>query len=244
MIKEALELLLGNAVRAAGVSITPINGDPTQVIVSQNGTHIFHDIENYRAHVVNSLDSMLVAIARYCEHGTVWHCEGSVVAVTDDGQRLDSITLPLVRSEQFTALAALKPEGLDQRAMIRLLRHDLANCTDGTLLPLVRKVEFKSGSTSRADIERGHESLGRSVNAAVSISQDLPDLVTVSVPVYKTDGVGGRVPVACSLDVNLQTERFVLTPLPGELQRAMDAVQGVLHAELSTTETPVFYGRP
>lgn len=244
MIKEAFELLLGNAVKAAGVSITPINGDPTQVIVSQNGTHIFHDIENYRTHVVNSLDSMLAAIARYCERGTVWHCEGSVVAVTDDGQRLDSITLPLVKSEQFTALAALKPEGLDQRAMIRLLRHDLANCTDGTLLPLVRKVEFKSGSTSRADIEKGRESLGRSVDAAVSISQDLPDQVTVHVPVYKTHGVNSRVSVVCSLDVNLQTERFVLTPLPGEIQEAIDTAQDTLHAELSTTKTPVFYGKP
>ena len=246
MLAELIDKLTSLGRESAAPKVTELPGGE-KYVVAHGGEVTTHDAPNRRAHECRSLASIQAAIERWCESGTVWHNEVGVVVATDDTDRRDTITLPLIKSEQFSALANLTTDGLDHKAFVRLLRHTFANAGVEHVLNLVRKVTFKRASDGTSDVQHGRESLGRAVEEKVTATSDIPETVRVTVPVYETDGADFQHTIDCSLDINMQSERFVLMPLPGELAKAMQHVQSEISGELNEVAgdaVGVFYGSP
>ena len=217
MLRELFETIAAQAVLAYGPHVHTVEGGESELIVISGEVTSKEPLPNRRQHQFASVEALKSAIGRWCDGGTVWHNEERVVVVFDDLNRRDVGVLPLRRSPQFYLLEKLGKDGLDHRTFIRTLRHDLAYTGVEGLLSLVRKVEFKRHNDGRSDIGHGKESLGRAVEAAVTTTDELPEEVDLSVPLYETEGCAANESVRCSLDIDISTERFSLVPLPGQL---------------------------
>jgi len=215
-----------------------------------------------RGHSVKSLADVVALANRFAADDgkatdtdgppAVWYDENAVVLVIDDdGHRLETATLALETSDVFRVLECLAKTKAkhDQKAFIRLLRVELAGTLDPVvLLEKVRKVRFENGVTTEAVSARQRESMGRSITSQVSTDGgDLPDEVTLSVPVYKTAGERAPVPFRCSVEVDPADGTFRLLPLPDELERVRQvAVARIAERLVDGLEhgTPAYYGSP
>ncbi|MDD4888299.1 MAG: hypothetical protein PHU85_00070 [Phycisphaerae bacterium] len=238
------------AVDASGLKIHPIPGDPDNVIIESGGMREGLALPAaHRAHRVGSLDDFLRACERWGEHGTVWHSEANVTLLIDDEYRRDGVFFPLQFSEQFERLRKLRAEQrLNQVGIIRLLRHDLVGAVPGDLVPLFRKLDFKRRSDGTTNIQHGRESLGRSVEAEVSGTADLPELITADIRVYRSVGIIWKKSVRMTLDVDPANEVFYLCPEPDALEAAIQSTQddiaNTLSAGLVDDPPRIFYGEP
>lgn len=255
---EAIKLIQDTAEKAAAVQVATIPGDPVRVIVSQAGQHKFEELPPPpRKHTVASLSQVVGAVQRFGQGGenddtapTIWHNVAAVVAILEDERRADRVSLALAFSPQFSKLLQLQQENeFDQVEFVRLLRHDFAGCVKPELVPLFRRITFNRRNDGTADLQHGRESLGRSVEAAVTASEDIPEQIAVKCRVYETQGCEWAVTVVCTVDIDTQLAQFSLTPLPGELTIALQAVQEKIGAYLrdaleDNAKIEVFYGSP
>lgn len=181
----------------------------------------------------------------------VWYDECHVVLVLNDtGHRDQLATLTLAESDVFARLAEIRRtrEWFEQKAFVRLLRVELAGTLEPVaLLEKVRKLRWENGVTTSGHVTRQQESLGREIQSKVSAEGELPEEVTLLVPVYKTPGEAGRLPLRCTVDADPALGKLQLLPLPDEVERVRAlAVQSIgmrLVAGLPET-IPAYYGRP
>ncbi len=262
MLSEALEALFDLARQAAAPKKLE-TGDPRQVRYAVNGEVVAFGTEPApRKHHAKSLADVVNLANRFAaptpggdpadNRPVVWFDESAVVLVIDDqGHRVETATLALETSDVFRVLEGLAKTKakLDQKAFVRLLRIDLAGTLDPVvLLEKVRKVRFESASTTDVAVSRQRESLGRSITSqATTDGGDLPDEVTLSVPVYKTAGERTPVPFRCSVEVDAADGTFRLLPLPDELERVRQVAVARLAERLADSleeGIPSYYGTP
>lgn len=251
MIAEAIERFRQLCSTAEQPHVVRIAEDPERILIYHGEKESIVDVGRHRDHYVATLDDLLRAVTRWNQKGTIWHNDEDITFLLDDSTRLDCVTLRLTKTEQYETLGRLAKQahGLDQRKMIRLLRHDLANTGADVerLLALIRIVEFKRRSDGAASLQHGKESLGRSVEAAVSAAEDIPELVRVSIAVYQEIG-SFPVDVPCTVDVDSTSETFAITPQPGSLREVVDECQYFVHTyikdhlDANSQEVDVFYG--
>jgi hypothetical protein len=122
---------------------------------------------------------------------------------------------------------------MSQKQAIRLLRHDLAACNCDHILAALRKLDFHRRSDGARTIEHGRETLGRAVEAAVQGATDIPDGFTVEAPVWNTPGAAWPVTVLCTLDLDAEAEKVVITTLPDHLALGLALAQRRLHEALA-----------
>jgi hypothetical protein len=253
---ETLRLAQETAVRAAGVEVKEIPGDPENILVSQGDKYEVRAIPPGRiAHVVLSLDD-LVAYARRCEESdaeenptprSVWHNAEQVVLLLDDEDRRDRVTFALQPSEAFETLSKLQgPDKgwMPQAAFVRLLKIDFG--VSPAIVAAFRVLDFKRGDASHGDVQHARETLGKSVEAAVQGTAAIPEDLMISIPLYRTAGETAIQHVRCAVEINPVQGLFKLTPLPQELDAVVQAHQADLHERLQKQlpECGVFYGTP
>jgi hypothetical protein len=180
---------------------------------------------------------------------TIWFSQSGVV-VLDDGDRRNRATLTLALNEQLLTIQALR-EGrkiYPQREFVQLLRIDLAGCLpDGRLIDLVRNVKVDSQSGVDSSIQRGTESVSRSLKASLTGAELLPDMVSLMVPVFDNPAFSIRYPVTCALEVHLQGPGFQLIPLPGHIEAIIAAAEAGIGQTLDGAlgdKLPIHYGQP
>ncbi len=219
-----------------------------------------------RDHKAGSLEDLMNLANRFAADASspcapvVWYDHERVVLVIDDFARTDDdenaypyrvekATLELEVSDVFAALVKLRDNKplFNQKDFIRLLRIQLAGTLDpARLLNVVRRVKFENGVTTTGEKTKNRESMGREINAAVSAEGDIPDEVTLSVPVYKTLRETDRYPVRCSVEVEPMEGVFRLMPLPDEIERvrnmALDSIEERLTGGLQGV--PHYFGKP
>ena len=87
--------------------------------------------------------------------------------------------------------------------------------------------------------------MGRSITAKVSGEGEIPEEVTLEVPVYSTPGETARYAVRCSVEVDPGTGRFTLAPPPDELTRVQTLALASIRERLSQgTNIPAYLGAP
>lgn len=247
MLAEFIGAIRDLSVKAAGASVVKVaEHDRTAYLVHDGKAEMVAVPPPLRNHSLFSVDSL-------CEfaqtaHGSVWHDESNVVVMLDDADRREWATLPLVKSAPFLVLENLSrsTKTFTQKELVRLLRHDLRNAGVENVLAAVKRLEWKRTNDGRSSVEHGRESLGRSVEAAVNNAESIPEFLVATIPVYSTPGADGRFAVYCTLEIDLQNERFALLPDLDSLADAVHGAQESLHEHLVEIlgDTLVFYGRP
>lgn len=258
MIREALEYLTGLATKAA--SPVKIDSDPRRLRYVIDGNVVEYDAPpKPRRHEASSLEDLISLAKRFAEtvevdggeHAAVWYDEGNVVLVIDDaGHRIETATLELLNSDAFVTARNLRdsPRWLEPKPFIRLLRIDLARTLEpAELLDRVRRVKFEAGQATTADVQRNRESLGREITSKVDTVAELPEEVTLLVPVYKTQGETDRLPLRCAVEVDPARGAFQLLPLPDEIERVQHLAVASIRdrlSELLPEAVPFYFGRP
>lgn len=175
-----------------------------------------------------------------------------------NGVRSHKVEYPLVLSKPFRTLEKLDAgdccaQQLEHRQLMRLLRVEFARCLQREdLVPLLLKIDFSMGDNAGSLSDRGRESLGRSVHAEIQQADQIPETFFVDVPVYENRDVSCRITIECALELFPAEKKFRVTPLPGQVSAAMEAIQTAIHAMLDARlqqfdliETvPVFFGAP
>lgn len=220
-----------------------------------------------RAHSLGRLDDLITLANRFAGKGedgesaelngdgnppkvVVWYDAEKVVAVLDDaGHRVETATLSLKQSDAFRRVCGLRanPSWMEQKDFIRLLRIDLAGTLDPVhLLNVVRKVRFENGVATTSEARHARESLGRTIAAAASGEGEIPEEVTLELPVYSTPGLSFRLALRCAVEVDPARGAFRLVPLPDEIdwvsQRAVETIGGMLREGLEEG-VPAYWGR-
>lgn len=260
MLAEALEFLTDLAEKAqAPVRVDP--ADPRAIHYAIGGRVVTLPVPpSSREHKPATLDDLIALASRSEDEGgnaegdgtpVVWYDEDAVVVVFDDAcHRVETATLTLQYSDAFARLMALRAERpwFEPKPFIRLLRVDLAGTlAPGELLERVRRVRFENGQTTTVESARVRESLGREIVSKVDAAGEIPEEVTLSVPVFKTPGEGERHPCRCAVEVDPALGRLQLLPLPDEIERvtglAVASIGDRLRAGLPES-VPCYRGAP
>ncbi len=264
MKRDTLDRLV-ELVTKAGAPQPMDSGDARSKTFVVNGEVIERFVEPApRRHDAGTLGDLIRLANRFAADGgeddyetagdaspVVWYSEDSVDLVIDDrGHRLETVKLPLDFSGVFQVVRRLRETQawFEQKAFVRLLRIDLAGALDPVhLLNAVRSVKFESGSVTRGEVQKSRESIGREIISRVEPSAELPDEVTLRVPVFKTAGLREVFPVRCAVDVNPPEGKFQLLPLPDEIERAIADALAFIGAVLGDgldESVPHYQGRP
>lgn len=248
--KEALQLLLATGQQAQAPQVLEGIDDPRTQHFALAGQTVAFDVPPplRRAQVYSLADLIEVAHSPIASRPVMWHGDSAVVLVLDDDDRRDRVTLLLTHPRPWQILAGLEqePRWLDQRSFVKLLRFELG-VPAGTVAPF-RRMEWSTTKAAQGEVQPGRDRLGRQINAEVAGAGELPEELVISTSIY--DQLGERSPasVRVAIDIDTAGERLSLSPLPGEIQAAIDdhqmGIQDRLKAELGVPACPVYYGTP
>lgn len=199
----------------------------------------------------SDLASLVAWLAAFDEPGEIWYSRDHVVASPKRaGQPASpSCSLALSPSPQLAYLADIggraAGEKYTQKQFIRTLRTTLFGTHGGDLLAAVRNVSLQKAKDVVSQQVKGRVSLERKDIAEMSGASAIPDVITFDVPIFSAASVPARASVQCDLDLDADSETFVLTVLPGEIERAFAKgeawLQNAILDLLGTDRVPSIY---
>lgn len=254
MLKDALEFMAGIGKKSAE-KIVRTDAEPGYVyfVRGEDGTLEKHEASpSPVAHKAYSLQAIQEK-AKEAKAAEVWYSPDKVVCVFGDDVKRNTITLELKLSEPLAALIELKKTGkaLTQPEIIRLMRTTFRDSLSqaGTLVEVLKKVNFKATSESEGVVSHGKASLGKSVISEVTGLGIIPEYVTFNFIVYANPcfkAIRGK--VECALEPDASNATFRIIPLSGEIENATDAaladVAESLESLLGTDGVKILHGTP
>ncbi len=252
MLKEAIDTIRTLAVEAAGPQIRAHDPyEPSATIDSHGNTVIDPGLPRPRKHVALDLGT-IAEFAKRFDSAAIWYSRKAVVVLIDDNDRKDTVRLEMTYSEELLKLMDLQKSKpwFDQRAILTLLRTVFTPAAlpmHTTLIGDLRVVKFDAAQSANTDIGRGKSSVGKSAMATVEGWDKLPEVVSLSVPVFGNAFLRKRIAIDCALEVNEQEQKFQLFPLPGEVETAIAEAELLLRVNLTDLvpeATAVYYGEP
>jgi len=255
LTKDALALLLGTGQKAADPKPLPIANPRTAYVWLGDELREIQLPPAPRQHSVRSLEDLANYALALAEGKhlpclpVIWHNTTEVVLMCHDEDRRDRVTFKLDPSQQFTSLMRLADEPhsyFQQREFLQLLRLKLG--VDPATINQFRRLDWKSSSEIHGVVERGRESLGKSVEAEILGMAELPETLDVEFAIYETVGEDRLYRLRCLLDFDATNARMTIVPQPGELQHALNVhqvdIENRLAALLDDAAVPVYYGSP
>ena len=260
MLKELYEAISRQAVEANEKQILQPPGGPEHVygIVHRDGTVEWKEAAPHpRNHKAGDLDSLVANAERFAPQAdgadtvaVCWYSRKGVVLLAEDATRRDRVTLPLTLSPQLAYLQRLeesKPRvQFTQADLVLTLRTTLARSISPDVVAVFRRLNFRKSSGGASEVGHGKASIGRELQAELTGSGAIPETLAFRVPVFAA-GVPFEAAVECAVDVQAEAERFLLIPLPGEIENAITQAEtyigGILAENLPET-VPAFYGEP
>jgi hypothetical protein len=250
MLKEAIETLMRAGQKA---------GDPLQIILpTKAGTRYLLDGKvidvpfpvpprEHKAETIASLCELATRFQEDDDKPVIWVNEEYIsLTIDDDLYRESRVDLRMHFSDVFAIVAdlATRKPWFEQKPFVRMLRVELGRALPpAALLERVKRVVFANGSTTTGESSRTRESMGREINSRVETAGELPEFVTLNLPVF---ALGDSYAIDCSVDVDPARGVFQLAPLPDEIERvkslALARIADDIRAEVS--DVPVYLGRP
>lgn len=256
MLKEFVEFIAQQAVKAAGPQILKPESEPDHVylLTRPDGTVERRDADpEPREHKAGDLEALTDWAKALPEPGksVAWYHRSAVVLVADDRTRRDTVTLELTLSPQVLTLQQFesRAQAFKHADFMKLLRVTFADCLgrSGNLLEILKKVNFSAGKLAESSVGHAKASVGRTLESQVTGTAAIPERVELDVPVFVGALDNLRCVVRCALEPDGATETFSLIPLPGQLEAgirtAEERIGVILHADLKGV-APVYYGRP
>jgi hypothetical protein len=205
-------------------------------------------------HIAGSIETLVEWTTKLGEPATIWFSRLGVKASHEPGNpAADRCRFDLSPSPQLAYLIGVAGESggrnYDQSALIRVLRTTLFGSTTDDLLSNVRKVNLQKGKTVVAEQQKGKVSMNRSDIAEMSGANAIPDVVQFDVPIFSAGSLPARAVIRCDLDLNAENERFTLTVLPGEIEKAWTTGETWLETTLGAllgdkSPIPLYLGTP
>lgn len=128
---------------------------------------------------------------------------GRMIAYAADPRR--AISLSLEFQARWLALRSL-PQAYSPKDAVAFLRRNLGGLGGSHLVPAISRLDFKRSSGTSVDLQRGRESLGRSVEAAVQQAEQVPESFPVTVCPFSNEGLQSF-SAGVSVNVDLLPER-------------------------------------
>ena len=238
---SAVALLKELAQKAAGpVTITGVGNEPPHVFYVRlpNGTYERREgathPDAWRFGTLESLaDETIVRLSD--EPVCFVRSAGVDVRFRQPNAARNSLHLPLQLTDEFKTVMRLASEtpdeghdGMSQAELWRLLRVELAHCVPSDTVTAIEQVKIRKGNDGEAEVRAARQSVSARTLAEVSgvDSAALPQEVVVTVPVFEALRPEAAdklhpVHVQCAIEVNASAGQFYLTPLAGELSRAI-----------------------
>lgn len=239
MFDKLFQLLSEQAVKAANASPVPIDVTKDTFVRQSDGTFAILQAEpGKRDHQAQDLFTVVAFALREPLKSAIWYSASEVVALLDDADRRDTVTMHLAFSPQWLWLASqdANAKQLDQRTLIytlrTLLRDNLALA--GDLVAVLRQINFAVGQAGESNVQRGKSSVGKTVKAEIQGVGELPEYVTLQVPVWTGPLAKIRVRVDLVLEPDEQTQTFKFAPLPGQMDKALVEALETLEAEIQS----------
>lgn len=186
----------------------------------------------------------------------VFVLNGRAEAILDQhGDRRETVTLELSRSDAYTAFVALNGKFMGQKALVSELRTGIAGTYEpGNIVAMLSKLKFSKSTGGASEIRVGRESMGMSIAREVSgIDGDLPDDLDITFPVYDDfvrDGKPVLSTIRCSLDINTEDSTIRIKAKAGELARVLlESDTALMHNIAARITSPngvvqIFRGEP
>lgn len=262
--KETLQLIQDTARKAAALDIKAMPNDPEKAIVIGNGSHVIIDtpfVAPPRRHTVETVESFAAAYARWSVDGNeenrlpnIWIdlTNWRLVFFTDEPLRRSWVQLKLTPSPQLLLLQRFEAvQSLEQKSLVRMLRHDLADCVDPGVLAAFRSVDFQKITSARATVQHEKQSLDADIVAQV-MGEKKPEFFSVDAPLFAMRELAdARARVVITIDIDCDNRKFVLQARPGHLENAIEearaAVLTALENDLSghgLTDVTILGGTP
>jgi len=251
MLAEMIDKLRELSDAAAAPKIQKVEAEPPYVYFL-NGERRQAQVHP-RNHIASSLDMIVRFASRDGNeiHGNLscFYDRKAVVFFFDDSERRDKITMPLFVSKQLKTITgwAEKATTLKQKSLILVMRTMFKDCfSPDNFIDTLRTLKWRSLAESEAEAGKTKVSVGRRIEAEVSGKLEIPDEITLTVPIFESpfSGITGRIQVA--IEPQVDDESFLLIPIPGSIDAAIadaeDKIGDSLRASLP--EDRVYYGSP
>lgn len=138
---------------------------------------------------------------------------------------------------------ATTPKLLEQKAFVRELVHTF-ECDPAIITPW-RKLDFSRSVLTSGEVNHGRDRLGREINSQASGIGDLPETMTVEVPIFQQCGQRDKYSIVCKVEIDAAACRIGLIPRESELAAIEESHLAGIIAEIKRElpDTGVFFGR-
>lgn len=225
MLAEALKYIEGLMTRASATQLIRVPGRHTEAWMRTGSEVTLLNLDDpMMAHEISSFSDILNAAvkfkeAEYCPK--IYFNETQVVVYVGADDLREKLTCSLKYTQRFVTLLNMGGSGISGSPadIIRTVRFQLNGIGFDELAASLRKVDFSRKSTGASDVAHGRESYGRSVEAEVQGTNNIPETVVVETPVYENDGVRGlRARIVCGIFIDAQQGVITLRPLADEIR--------------------------
>lgn len=254
MLKELLDAVAKQAVGAAGPQHKEIDTTKTYIVLNADGKPEFVGNQvPWRKHKAQDLET-IAAFADKNKSAAIWYSRTAIVLLVNDADRREHVTVEMIHSDQILKLAELdngKPPLIGQRELLFMLRTVFtpdALPKFPKLIDTLRQVKFKAGMDTDVNVQRGKSSVGKAVSAEATFQAEVPEQITLSIPVFDNSFARQTHDVICALEIYEAEQKLQLFPLPGEVEKAYAAAEADLSASLrdllGKSTVPIYLGVP
>jgi hypothetical protein len=253
-LAEGLLQIIGLAKESVAVTSKALPNDPQKLMVTEGGSMRIIDTPYTpppRNHVVKTIESFAYAYDRWAEDGmesdaaltgddgvrlpTIWADieNWKLTFFTDEPLRREWVRLDLTPSPQLCLIKTFStPKALEQKGIVRMLRHDLAGCVDESVLIAFRTVDFEKMQNARRTIQHERQSLDADIVAQVR-GDKKPEEFEVHFPLFAMREMAHAVSsVRLTIDIDCENQKFILQAKPGHIELAMDDARKAVELKL------------
>lgn len=241
---ETIQLIQETAKETVAAKLLPVPNDPESHLLLRGGKSEMIKtpfVEGPRQHTVESVESFAAAFARWgcdggkdCRPANIWMdlASWSLSFFTDEPLRRSKVSLSLKPSPQLKLVQKYADQqSLEQKALVRILRHDLADCVDAGVLAAFRTVDFQKIATARGVIEHGKQSLDSDIVAQVT-GEKKPESFVVDIPLFAMKELDARTRIGITIDLDCSASKFILQAKPGHIEMAIDDARAAVLTKL------------
>lgn len=247
-VAKIADLARGGVVKKAIVDAHPT--DPDQVtIFLPDGTVRFESCERVPPdveHVTHTFADLIRALiargseykedredgAAYETECVLWHDEQEVRFFLDHPHCRNFVYLPIQYSAVWNVVKKFETfQVLDQKALVRLLRHDLAGKVPGDVLPAFRSLDMSVVQRVNSRLEHGDKTLDSDLRANVA-GDKKPEGFVVSFDMLAMSDLEVPVSVPITVDIDAQQARFELQTAPDALESCKMRLRELVRLQL------------
>lgn len=254
---ETIQLIQTTAKESVEQKLIDVPNNPEKRLLIGSGKHELIDtpfVAPPRKHTVETIEAFAEAYARWSLDGSetgptdteesrlpnVWLdlAKWRLMFYADEPLRRSSVTLKLTAAPQWATVSKFRDAlKLEQKSLVRLLRHDLGGCVDAGVLAAFRTIDFQKINNAKRTIEHGKQSLDADIVAQVSGERKPEEIVVVFPVLISRELPDFRGRVVLTVDIDADEQRFTLQARPGELDLVLEELKGVVSATLESALT-------